>query len=75
MALSRTERPMTFRESLPPDKRHLAWMPTQTVLLTLPDDLGRYTAFQVRYCPLTRELAHNVARYQREGGDETGEEG
>src|SRR5207237_3604436 len=36
---------MSFTESLPPDKRQLAWTPIQTLTLTLRDPQGIWTAF------------------------------
>ena len=62
-SLPRAERPMSFRESLPADKRHLAWLPLAHVTLTLPDDEGRYTAFTAKLCTITGEVAYNVALY------------
>jgi hypothetical protein len=62
-SLPRAERLMSFRESLPPAKRDLAWLPLAHVTLTLPDDQGRYTAFTIKFCPTTGEVAYNIALY------------
>jgi hypothetical protein len=66
--MTRAEDPMSFRDSLPPEARDRLWMPRLCLTLTLPALDGSYTAFQVKYCPQSHEMAHNVARYHAPEG-------
>jgi hypothetical protein len=60
---------MSFVQSLPADKRALAWVPHGccTLTLRLPD--GTWTAFQAWRSVTTEEEACNVTIYQRAPGD------
>jgi hypothetical protein len=54
---------MTFLESLPAVLRQYCWLPTQQLTLAfLPFGQG-HTAWQVKTCPQTGQLAWNVAHY------------
>jgi hypothetical protein len=62
-SLPLAEIPMSFRDSLPAHAQAFAWLPHQCITLAfLPCGLG-HTAFQVKYCQQTRQMAHNVAHY------------
>jgi hypothetical protein len=69
--LPTAEQPLPFLASLPPHTRGWCWLPVQCVTLTLPTDEGRYTAFQVWYCPQQHRVAHNVAQYGATAPQET----
>lgn len=57
-------RPMPWLASLPARRRARLWLPRVQVTLTLLLPDGVATPFQVRYCPQTGELAHNVAAWR-----------
>lgn len=62
MPKSNATPPWSFSESLPPNKRHLAWSPSGYLLLTLPC-AGVATAWVQWRCLATGEMAWNVATY------------
>lgn len=57
-------RPLTWQDSLPADKRHLAWTPHTTVTLTLGLPDGTRTVWQRKVSLATGDLAWNVAAYR-----------
>ena len=56
------ESPSSFEAWLPAEHRKALWLPLSTTTLTLamPDD-GLYRQFHVRYAPIAKVRAHNVA--------------